>query len=132
MQQMYDIVSDVDRYKEFVPWCTNSSVSSRRRGQAKAHLVIGFPPLAETYTSTMTLSRPNLVRVSLFIMSFKFSFDIYFVILSIFNCIGLRSSVELIANSRFHFIAYLLDMHYHLSRSSHIKMVIKHETICNP
>ncbi|KAL5007605.1 hypothetical protein ScPMuIL_016411 [Solemya velum] len=62
MQQMYDIVSDVDHYKEFVPWCTNSRVTGRRPGQAKAHLVIGFPPLAETYTSTMTLSRPNLVR----------------------------------------------------------------------
>jgi coenzyme Q-binding protein COQ10 len=64
MEQMYDIVAEVDRYKEFVPWCTNSSTYAHRPGFCKAKLEVGFPPISERYTSQITLARPRLVRVS--------------------------------------------------------------------
>ena len=64
MEQMYDIVAEVDHYKEFVPWCTNSTVFDVRPGHCKAMMEIGFPPLVERYTCNITLSRPRLVRVS--------------------------------------------------------------------
>jgi len=62
MEQMYDIIADVDKYKEFVPWCTDSKVIARSTGQCRALLSIGFPPLIERYTSTVTLARPQLVK----------------------------------------------------------------------
>lgn len=65
MEQMYDIVSDVDKYTEFVPWCTKSKVTFRQYPTAKADLEVGFPPVVEKYTSHLTLSKPNLVKVTI-------------------------------------------------------------------
>ncbi|GFN75344.1 coenzyme q-binding protein coq10-like protein b, mitochondrial [Plakobranchus ocellatus] len=62
MDEMYLIVADVGSYKEFIPWCTNSSVFDVRPTSCKAKLEIGFPPLQEKYTSSIKLVRPNLVH----------------------------------------------------------------------
>ncbi|XP_025093647.1 coenzyme Q-binding protein COQ10 homolog B, mitochondrial-like isoform X2 [Pomacea canaliculata] len=62
MEQMYDVVAEVDHYKEFVPWCTSSNVFSKRPGHCKATIEVGFPPLVERYTSSITLARPRLVQ----------------------------------------------------------------------
>ncbi|KAK6165538.1 hypothetical protein SNE40_022449 [Patella caerulea] len=62
MDQMYDIVAQVEKYPEFVPWCTSCIITHARPGHCKAKIEVGFPPLVERYTSSITLGRPNLVR----------------------------------------------------------------------
>eukprot|EP00096_Caligus_rogercresseyi_P008713 TRINITY_DN2810_c0_g1_i1.p1 TRINITY_DN2810_c0_g1~~TRINITY_DN2810_c0_g1_i1.p1 ORF type:complete len:185 (-),score=47.64 TRINITY_DN2810_c0_g1_i1:73-627(-) len=73
-QEMFTVVSQVERYSEFVPWCTSSHVTSRTLCGLRADLVIGFPPLLkEAYTSDVTLFEPNLVTaVSNDLSLFKF------------------------------------------------------------
>lgn len=62
MEQMFTIVADVENYYKFVPFCKKSMVYQKKEGFLKADLVIGFPPLSEKYTSSVTLVKPNLVK----------------------------------------------------------------------
>ncbi|ESO13162.1 hypothetical protein HELRODRAFT_159791 [Helobdella robusta] len=72
MEQMYTIVSQVEHYHEFVPWCKESLVS---RGSSEnsfdCRLTVGFPPLLERYNSRVTTIRPFEVKVE---FQFKLSF----------------------------------------------------------
>ncbi|XP_022819943.1 coenzyme Q-binding protein COQ10, mitochondrial [Spodoptera litura] len=62
MDQMFEVVSDVDNYHKFLPWCKKSIVKQRNTQNLKADLVIGFPPINESYTSNVTLLKPHLVK----------------------------------------------------------------------
>merc|ERR1719187_82903 len=62
MDEMFDVVSDVERYKEFVPYCRSSDVLSKKTNQVKAKLEVGFPPVVECYVSTVLMARPHLVK----------------------------------------------------------------------
>lgn len=62
MQQMYDVVSDVNNYKQFVPYCKKSVLFNRTPTQGNAEMVVGFPPLVESYRCQLTFNEPFLVK----------------------------------------------------------------------
>ena len=59
---MFNVVADVEHYKNFVPFCKKSDILSRSKEHLRASLVIGFPPINESYTSKVTMIRPHLVK----------------------------------------------------------------------
>ncbi len=61
--QLFDLVADVEKYPEFLPWCVGARVRSRTETQLVADLTIGFGPLRESFTSRVSLERPHRVRV---------------------------------------------------------------------
>ncbi len=57
---MYDLVADVARYPEFLPWCRAARIRSQTDSLLVADLVIGFKGVTERFTSRVTLDRANL------------------------------------------------------------------------
>lgn len=64
-EQCYDVVADVSRYSEFVPWVQESVITKKVAGSniIEADLVVGFNLMNfnERYTSIVTLNHPSCV-----------------------------------------------------------------------
>jgi coenzyme Q-binding protein COQ10 len=58
-EEMFDLVADVGRYPEFLPWCVAARILSRCETRMRAELAIGFKGIRERFTSLVTLDRPN-------------------------------------------------------------------------
>jgi len=54
-KQLYDLVADIERYPEFLPWCVGARVRERHDNLIVADLVIGFRMFRERFTSRVTL-----------------------------------------------------------------------------
>ena len=62
-EQLYNLVADVDKYPQFLPWCVASRIRSRTDHELVADLTIGFGPFRESFTSRVTLERPTRIKV---------------------------------------------------------------------
>lgn len=62
-EQMYDLVADVGRYAEFLPWVSAVRVRSNSETEMVADLMVGFKGLRETFTSRVQKQRPGHIRV---------------------------------------------------------------------
>lgn len=61
--QMFDLVADVGKYPQFLPWCVGARVRTRTETELVADLTIGFGPFRETFTSRVLMERPGLIQV---------------------------------------------------------------------
>ncbi len=62
-EQLFDLVADVERYPEFLPWCIAARIKRREGNVLSAELVIGFKFVRERYTSRIVLDRPRAIDV---------------------------------------------------------------------
>jgi coenzyme Q-binding protein COQ10 len=62
-EQMFDLVADVDRYPEFLPWCRAARITRREGDVFWSDLVIGFKMVRERFSSKVTLARPDAIDV---------------------------------------------------------------------
>ena len=62
--EIFELVGDVAKYPEFLPWCTGARVRERQATSVGetliADLMIGFKMVRERFTSRVTLDRPDL------------------------------------------------------------------------
>lgn len=56
-EQLFDLIADVQRYPEFLPWCVGARIRKRDGDTIFADLVIGYKLFRERFTSKVTLSR---------------------------------------------------------------------------
>ncbi|MBA4355684.1 MAG: ubiquinone-binding protein [Novosphingobium sp.] len=62
-EQMYDLVADVRRYAEFLPWVVATRVKSDSETAMIADMLVGFSALREKFTSRVVKDRPRAIRV---------------------------------------------------------------------
>jgi coenzyme Q-binding protein COQ10 len=62
--QLFDLVADIERYPEFLPWCTGARIRERQGDVIVADLIIGFRMVRERFTSRVTLNRPDRIDVA--------------------------------------------------------------------
>ena len=53
--QLYALVADVEKYPEFIPWCSAARISERSDKNFVADLVVGFKGITEKYKSRVHL-----------------------------------------------------------------------------
>jgi coenzyme Q-binding protein COQ10 len=59
-EQMFDMVGDVARYPEFLPWCVATRIKQRGEGWLVADLVVGYRLFRETFTSRVDMDRERM------------------------------------------------------------------------
>ena len=59
--RMYDLVNDIERYPEFVPWCTAARIVSRKENEVVATLTIKRGPLKTEFTTRNLLEPASRV-----------------------------------------------------------------------
>lgn len=62
-EQMFDLVADVRRYAEFLPWVSAMRVRKDSPEETLADMIVGFKGLRETFTSRVTKERPGMIHV---------------------------------------------------------------------
>ncbi|MGY4395924.1 coenzyme Q-binding protein COQ10 [Sphingomonas sp. UYAg733] len=62
-EQMFDLVADVGRYAEFLPWVTATRVRSNSSTEMVADMIVGFKGLRETFTSKVRKQRADHIHV---------------------------------------------------------------------
>jgi coenzyme Q-binding protein COQ10 len=62
-EQLFDMVADVARYDEFLPWVVAVRIRSSSETETVADLVVGFNAFKERFTSRVTKQRPARITV---------------------------------------------------------------------
>lgn len=62
-EAMFDLVADVRRYPEFLPWIVATRVRSDSETEMVADMMVGFKALREKFTSKVKKDRPERIAV---------------------------------------------------------------------
>ena len=61
--QLFDLVSDVEDYPNFLPWCVALRVTGNQDNIIRADMVVGFKMIREKFTSKVTLTPKERIDV---------------------------------------------------------------------
>lgn len=70
--QMYDLVNDVERYPEFLPWCPKASVDHHHPEEMQATVYFAKGPLNQSFTTRNRLTPHERVEMELIKGPFRF------------------------------------------------------------
>jgi len=62
-EQLFDLVADVRRYPEFLPWVAAVRIRSDSATDMVADLAVGFKAIKETFTSKVIKQRPERIEI---------------------------------------------------------------------
>ncbi|KPF55678.1 coenzyme Q-binding protein COQ10 [Novosphingobium sp. 1529] len=62
-EQMFDLVADVRRYPEFLPWVVATRIKADSETEMVADMLVGFNALREKFTSRVRKAKPDRIEV---------------------------------------------------------------------
>jgi ribosome-associated toxin RatA of RatAB toxin-antitoxin module len=66
VRQMFELVADVEHYKEFLPWCTDSRIVRREKKHVVvAEIQLGYGPLHTTFATRNTYRTNRAIEMDL-------------------------------------------------------------------
>lgn len=64
-EQMFDLVADVEKYPEFMPWCGGATVHHKDEQGMQASVTISFAGIKQTFTTRNEHDFPGLITIHL-------------------------------------------------------------------
>lgn len=71
-QQIYDLVEDIERYPEFLPWCGGATIVERKPLHTIATIMINYHGVKQSFTTKNSNDPPRLIEMKLIDGPFKF------------------------------------------------------------
>lgn len=62
-EQLFELVADIERYDEFLPWVAAVRIRSASESETLADLIVGFNAFKERFTSRVSKQRPSRICV---------------------------------------------------------------------
>ncbi len=75
--QLFKLVSSVETYSEFLPWCIDSKIVKKRKKSFDADLVIGYGAFNEVFGSRVSYLEPKEINVEMVYGPFKYMKNIW-------------------------------------------------------
>jgi coenzyme Q-binding protein COQ10 len=69
--QLFDLVANVERYPEFMPWVTEALIRHRRDRTIAVEMTVGVGPLRKRFSTIATLDPPHRIDIA----SYDSTFD---------------------------------------------------------
>ncbi len=62
-EQMFDLVLDIDKYPQFLPWCLAARINKRSASTLEADVLIGYKLYKEKFSSRVRFVRSSEIEV---------------------------------------------------------------------
>jgi coenzyme Q-binding protein COQ10 len=62
-RQLFDLVMDIEKYPEFLPWCLGARINTRSKNDLEADVIIGYKVFRETFSSRVHFTTPKEIEV---------------------------------------------------------------------
>lgn len=62
-EQLFDLVMDIEKYPEFLPWCLGARINDRKKKELEADVIVGYKMFREKFTSRVHYIRPDAIEV---------------------------------------------------------------------
>ena len=70
-KSIYEIVLDIEKYPEFIPWCSAVKIRARKINSIKAELFVKYKVFQKTFTSNVVYDSNKLNLLSIAIIFLK-------------------------------------------------------------
>jgi coenzyme Q-binding protein COQ10 len=62
-EQLFDLVMDIEKYPEFLPWCLGARINEQSKSDLSADVIVGYKMFRETFSSRVHFKKPKEIEV---------------------------------------------------------------------